>query len=157
MNASQRSAQRLEKPLANSVLRGFDRQEFARARKMANLTVQELGKQSGVDRAAIHRWESGECLPLVDSLSLAAAALGATVDRFLTVPEAERTLADLRIVAGLTQAKLAERTGISRRVLGNFERGRGHLDNARAAALADALKVSETAIFEAHSRSNTLK
>lgn len=153
MNDSQRQDDRREKPVPSSVLRGFDRNEFACARKNANLTVQELGKQAGVDRAAIHRWESGECLPLVDSLSLAAAALGTSIERFLTVPESERTLADLRIVAGLTQALLAERTGISRRVVGAFERGRGQLDAQRVSALADALKVSEEAIRGAHSRS----
>ena len=153
MNSSPAPAGHREKPAAKSVLRGFDRQEFVRARKRADLTVQQLGHLAGVDRAAIHRWESGECLPLVDSLSLAAAALGASVEQFLTVPMAERTLADLRVVAGFTQAQLAVRTGISRRVLGAFERGRGHLASDRVAALADALKVSEDTVRAAHLRS----
>lgn len=154
---SQRRGDGREKPVPSSVLRGFDRHEFADARKNAKLTVQELGKRAGVDRAAIHRWESGECLPLVDSLSLAAAALGAPIDRFLTVPESQRTLSDLRVLAGLTQAVLAERTGISRRVVGGFERGRGQLDAHRVSALADALKVSEETIRAAHSRSLAVK
>ena len=156
MNGSQRSEDHGEKPVANSVLRGFDRFEFARARQSANMTVQELGKRAGVDRAAIHRWESGECLPLVNSLSLAAAAMGLPPEHFLTVPKSEQTLTDLRSMAGLTQAKLAERTGISRKILGGLESGRGRLTSERASALADALKVSEKTIHEAHNRSARL-
>ncbi|MEN4464295.1 helix-turn-helix transcriptional regulator [Mycolicibacterium conceptionense] len=153
MNGSQRSEDHGEKPTANSALRGFDRFEFARARQSVSMTVQELGRRSGVDRAAIHRWESGECLPLVNSLSLAAAAMGLPPERFLTIPESEQTLTDLRILAGLTQVKLAERSGISRKVLGGLESGRGRLTIDRAAALADALKVSEQTIHDAHNRS----
>lgn len=157
MNAPQAVEKQRVKAVDNSALRGFDRAEFARARKAAGLTVQQLGRRAGVDRAAIHRWETGECLPLVNSLSLAAAALGKSTDEFLTVPESEKTLADLRIVAGMTQVKLCERTGLSRKVLGTLERGRGQLTDQRVDALADALKVSKQCVMDAHQRSTTLQ
>lgn len=89
----------------------------------------------------------------MNSLSLAAAAMGLPPERFLMIPESEQTLTDLRILAGLTQVKLAERSGISRKVLGGLESGRGRLTIDRAAALADALKVSEQTIHDAHNRS----
>lgn len=82
--------------------------------------------------------------------------MGLLPEHFLAVPKSEQTLTDLRSMAGLTQAKLAERTGISRKVLGGLESGRGRLTIERAAALADALKVSEKAIHEAHNRSARL-
>ncbi|MFQ2879683.1 helix-turn-helix transcriptional regulator [Mycobacterium sp. MS3] len=145
-----------EKTHANSILRGFDRAGFANARIAAGLTVRELGNRAGVDRAAIVRWESGQCLPLVSSLSLCAAAMAKRVDDFLTVPESEQTLADLRMVTGLTQVKLCERTGLSRKVLGTLERGRGQLTDQRIEVLADALKVSHQAIRGAHKRSAIL-
>jgi transcriptional regulator with XRE-family HTH domain len=148
---------RIVKSTANSVLRGFDRRQFVRAREEAGLTVQDLGRKAGVDRTAIHRWESGECLPLVDSLSLAAAALQAPLEQLLIIPEHQRTMADLRVLAGLTQAQLSARTGISRRVLGNLERGRGSLGVQRITALAEALRVSEAVIRESYERSAGLK
>jgi DNA-binding XRE family transcriptional regulator len=159
MNGTQHLENRRKKAIDNSVLRGFDRAEFACARITADMTVQELGKRAGVDRAAIHRWETGECLPLVNSLSLAAAAMGKRIDEFVKVPESERTLADLRVIAGLTQDKLCERAGpaISRKVLGTLERGRGHLTSQRVDALADALKVSKQTIRDAHNRSTSFK
>lgn len=153
MNGSQSHDNRREKSAANSVLRGFDRHKFVLARKSADLTVQKLGQKAGVDRAAIHRWESGECLPMVDSLSLVARALGTSIEHFLTVPDAERTLADLRVVAGLTQVQLAQRTGLTRKVLGGLERGGSVMDEGRAAALADVFKIPAQAVRDAHVRS----
>lgn len=142
---------------AHSVLRGFDRRQFVRARQKAGFTVQDLGRRAGVDRTAIHRWESGECLPLVDSLRLAAMALGTPLEQLLIIPEHRRTIADLRVLAGLTQAQLSERTGISRRVLGALERGRGRLDDQRIKALAEALTAPEAVIRQSYARSATLE
>lgn len=134
---------------------GFDRHRFLAARSSARMTKGELSRLSGVDRAAIHRWESGECRPLTQSLARVADALKVKPSQLMAEPRpvTECTLSELHDRRGLTQAELAARAGLTRRVLGRIERGRGKLDGPRSAALARALDVTVEIIHGAHARS----
>ncbi len=134
---------------------GFDRHRFLAARSSARMTKGELSRLSGVDRAAIHRWESGECRPLPQSLARVADALNVNPSQLMAEPRpvSECTLPELRDRRSLTQAQLADRAGLTRRVLGRIERGKGTLDDSRSNALARALDVTVEIIHCAHARS----
>ncbi|MDQ3055117.1 MAG: helix-turn-helix domain-containing protein, partial [Actinomycetota bacterium] len=66
----------------------------------------------------------------------------------------------LRVAAGLTQAELAERSGISERTISDLERGvRATAYSSTARRLASALQVTEgdAASFFAHARASDRK
>lgn len=137
----------------NTAMRGFDRHRFRALREAADFSAEALATASGVERAAIHRWESGECRPQPDKLKLVADVLAVTPDKFMAIPPQERTMADLRGAAGLTQNELAKKIGSTRRVVVGIENGGGSLDPSRTAALAAVFNVAPEIIHAAHARS----
>ncbi|KZM71610.1 hypothetical protein AWN90_02480 [Nocardia terpenica] len=106
------------------------------------MTVGDLARMSGVGPSAIYNWESGYRTPQPDSIARVASALGLTIEEFVRIPLGERTLVDLRVMAGLTQPQLAMRIGLSTQMLGMIERAERALDDERATALAHELGVS---------------
>lgn len=137
----------------NTAMRGFDRHRFRTVRESADFSAEALASASGVERAAIHRWESGECRPQPDKLKLVADVLAVTPDEFFSIPPEDRTMADLRGAAGLTQNELAKKIGATRRVVNAIENGGGSLDKSRIAALAAVFNVAPEIINAAHARS----
>lgn len=61
------------------------------------------------------------------------------VDAFLK--ELGQRIADLRKDAGLTQAQLAEKVGVSQQIIASYENGRRNFPVARLLELAEALGV----------------
>lgn len=49
-------------------------------RERAGLTIAELARQMGVDRAAAFRWEMGTAMPRADKIPKLASLLGCTID-----------------------------------------------------------------------------
>lgn len=132
--------------MKHPALRGFDPERLASERSAAGMTVGDLARLAGVGPSAIYNWESGYRTPQPDSLARVAAALDLTVEEFVRIPPDERTLVDLRVLAGLTQPQLAARIGVSTQMLGMIERAERALDDERAAALAHELGVSLKAV-----------
>ncbi|MFI7166914.1 helix-turn-helix transcriptional regulator [Rhodococcus erythropolis] len=105
------------------------------------MTRGDLARAAGLSVTAIADWESRRRTPQVDSLAQVAAALKCEIGVFVEMRPGDRSLADLRILAGLTQPQLGKLVGISTTVISSLERAESGLSNDRAAALAKALNV----------------
>jgi transcriptional regulator with XRE-family HTH domain len=131
---------------------GFDPERLRQLRRAAGLTQRELAERAGTDHTTIAKYESRDRIPYVERLAGLARALGVTPAQ-LTQTGAG-TLTELRVVAGLTQASVAERAGLVRSRYAGLERGEiASLDPAVAARLADAFGVSVEEIANAHAQS----
>ena len=138
--------------LSRRVLRGFDREAFASVRARAGYEIGDLGRLADVGATTIYGWERGTRTPQVDTLARVAEVLGVALDELIRVPPRERTLADLRNLAGLTQPQLGLAAGIRTTALSKVERAEVPLSVERESALAQALGVDVTAIREAYAR-----
>ncbi len=54
--------------------------EITKFREQAGLSIAELARQMGVDRAAAFRWEIGTAMPRADKIPKLASLLGCTID-----------------------------------------------------------------------------
>lgn len=132
-------------------LTGFVPAALEHARDAAGLSRGELAIIVGVDGTTIHNWETKRAHPAPNHLAAAAAALGVPLSTLIVIPEQERTIADLRTLAGLTQQELGDRAGLSSTTLGRIERGET-LTKTSAVALAHILDVDESEIRRAFAR-----
>ncbi|MDN5758748.1 MAG: helix-turn-helix transcriptional regulator, partial [Tomitella sp.] len=87
----------------------------------------------------------GRATPTPPLLAKVARSLHVTIADLVVVPLDKRTLSDLRVQAGLTQAQLAEAIGASKSVVANIEKGRVAYDSGRAKRLSVVygVRVSE--------------
>src|SRR5215475_11391797 len=63
------------------------RHALTERRQESSMSMSELGRKVGVSPSMISQIERGQTLPSVGTLFALAAALGVTVDAFLTPPE----------------------------------------------------------------------
>ncbi|MHA4854315.1 helix-turn-helix domain-containing protein [Rhodococcus sp. MSC1_016] len=133
-------------------LNGFQPQALEIARTVAGLSRGALSRAIGVDPSTIHNWETSRSHPQPEHLARIAEKLGIALDCLIVVPENKRTVADLRILAGLTQSQVAHRSGLNTTTLGRIERGESSLSDRHAAALADALHLEEEMVRSAYTR-----
>jgi len=69
----------------------------------------------------------------------------ANVEEFLTA--LGRRIADLRREAGLTQAQLGKKVGVSQQIIASYENGKRNFPIGRLLELADALKIPSSELL----------
>lgn len=136
-------------------LNGFQPKALEKARTAAKISRGDLSRAIGVDPTTVHNWETERSQPSPDHLARAAEQLGIPLDQLVVVPEKNRTIADLRNLAGMTQKDIAGRTGLSTTTIGRIERGEGTLADRHATALGEALHVEIQTIRAAFIRART--
>lgn len=127
--------------MSRRFLLGFNPEALRLRRTALKMSRGDLARAANLSVNAIAAWESGRRTPQVDSLAQVAAALQCEIGVFVEMRPGERSLADLRVLAGLTQPQLGKLVGISTTVISSLERAESGLSDARAAALAQALNV----------------
>lgn len=133
-------------------VRGFNRAALSRNRMDASLSITELGIRADIDASVLSRWERGSSNPTPDLLVRVADALGVSTSDLVDIPPGERTLADLRSLAGFSQRALAKHLGLTFKALASIENGLYDLDPERAQLLADAVGVSVPELVAAYKR-----
>lgn len=129
---------------------GFDPALLRAARLGAELTQEDLGRAAGVPRQNLVQMEGGSRRPQADVLARLARALGIRPSALLA-PAGECGLKRLRTEAGLLQQDAARALLITRSAYAMLEAGRtAALDDADAAALAEAFGVERDAVLQAH-------
>lgn len=136
-------------------LRGFSPDRLVELRTAAQWTRGDLARTAGVSVAAVQSWETGRSKPSVENLSKVAAALNAPIDQIVVIDPSERFLGDLRVLAGMTQPRLAAKIGMSTALLSSVELGEAKLTHDVAQRIATALDVSIATVVEAYERART--
>ncbi|NKW34484.1 helix-turn-helix domain-containing protein [Rhodococcus hoagii] len=130
--------------MSRRILRGFDRSAFVTARDRVGLGPAELARIADVSAGAVYSWERGDATPGVDTLARVARALRIPIAELVPIPEDERFLGDLRVLAGLTQPQLAKLSGMSTSSLAQLERGQARIKVEVAQRIADACRRTRT-------------
>lgn len=138
--------------VSRRVLRGFAPERFKFLRIDAGLSRGELGRIADVSEGAIRAWEVGEAVPQVDTLDRVMTALGRPIGEVVQVRADDRYLADLRVLAGLTQPQLAQRAGCSTAQLAAVERAHRPLKEPLLTNIAAALGVDKSVVDAAYTR-----
>lgn len=129
-----------------SGVRGFSPAALRTARAAADLRTDELAHLLGVTRQAVGNWENGTAKPGPPTLIELAAVLRVQPGDLVPIRESDLQIGDLRALAGLTQARAAELTGIPVGTLAEIERGLRSVDETRVRAIAAAFGVSDERI-----------
>ncbi|GAA3129273.1 hypothetical protein GCM10020255_002540 [Rhodococcus baikonurensis] len=135
------------------ILKGFDPAALIRARTLRKLTRSDLARIASVSLSALGNWEAGRGTPQVDTLARVAAALEVPMETLIPIPEKDRTLADLRNIAGITQPQLGKATGISTTAIGALERAEvrlAALEPTRIDALIQSLNTTRAGFERAY-------
>lgn len=143
---------RLRRPEEVTTVRGLGLRPL---RLRAGLPASRIAESVGVPAATVYNWESGRARVPLDHLPGLARALRLEVDalrELLTrpvpafLPAPVPPLRRLRHRVGLSQAEVAVRVGVSRRIVGRWERGsRPPLSALRRLALVYGVAVTEVA------------
>lgn len=141
--------------MSRRVMRGFDPEDFTRARISAGLSRQDLARLSRTGRATIDNWENGKATPQIDALVRVAAVLNLTPESFIKIPPDRRYPGDWRVIRGLTQPQLAAATALSTTTIGAIERGEVALTDSNAATIAAILDLTPAAYRAAYERART--
>jgi transcriptional regulator with XRE-family HTH domain len=121
---------------------GFDGARLRALRHHANLSQRELGERIGADFTVIANYENGRAAPRVDRLGQLALALGVSPADLLPDDYGVESLERLRVQAGMLQADVAERAGMTRTKYAAIERGQtATISQADARMLAAILEV----------------
>ena len=136
-------------------LHGFQPGRLQAARQRSGMSRGELGRLADIDETTILRWETAHAAPQPDLLARAAHALDVEMDQLVVIAPAERTLADLRVLAGLTQQQLGSRIGTSYQTVSRVERGQSRLSETLADRIAKAVGADTTTVVDAHRRART--
>lgn len=139
--------------MGSAQVRGFDRGQFALLRNEHGWSFQKLGRISGIHASQLSRYESGAKVPSPDSLQRLARAFEVRPEALTSIAPGERTLGDLRELAGFSQLGLAKHLGLTLSVLREIEQATGDLTAEWAAELSEALGVGLEEIREAYQRS----
>jgi len=141
-----------ERPVSRRVMRGFQPAHLRKLRKERGYSQGELARAAGIGTTTLYHWEAESKSPQVDLLARVAAALGASVEQLVDVPEADRYPGDWRVLRGMTQPQLGRATGLSTPLVGRVERGEIPLSDDVATRLAEALAISPTQLRAAYDR-----
>jgi transcriptional regulator with XRE-family HTH domain len=133
-------------------VRGFNRSALSRLRRDAELSIPELGLRADIAPSVLSRWESGAASPTPECLRRVADAMGVSTADFVDTPPDERTLADLRSLAGFSQRSLSKHLGIPFKTLARIENGHTDLDPERAQLMAEAFGVTIPELVAAYKR-----
>ncbi|HEY5857735.1 MAG TPA: helix-turn-helix transcriptional regulator [Aldersonia sp.] len=136
-------------------LYGFQPGRLQAARQRSGMSRGELGRLADIDETTILRWETGHGAPQPDLLARTAKILEIELDQLVVIDPAERTLADLRVLAGLTQQQLGSRIGTSYQTVSRVERGQSRLSDTLADRIAGAVGVDRAIVVDAHQRTRT--
>lgn len=131
-------------------MRGFNRESLTAAREAKQWSLARVAREAGIGLSTIRAWEAGTRAPEPDNLAKAADALGVPMSSLISPHRGGPALADLRILAGLTQPQLGLRTGLSTTSIGALERAEIRLTDDRALRLAEALKLSVAEVNAAY-------
>lgn len=123
-------------------MRGFDPAALVAAREAMGWNSARLAREAGVGLTTLRHWERAQASPEPDNLARVAAALGTTIEAFIRPRTGPRTLADLRILAGLTQPQLGRLSQISTTSIGALERAEIKLSTDRAGKIAGVLRLT---------------
>lgn len=127
--------------LSRSTVRGFSGARLRRLREARGLTGDDLADAAGISEATLRSWETGRATPTPGLLAAVAKKLRVTIGDLLVLRSDELTLSDLRTLAGLNQAEVAEKLGIGTTSLTRVEKGRRDYDADLARELAGIYKV----------------
>jgi transcriptional regulator with XRE-family HTH domain len=127
----------------------IDPAKLRAARLAADLTQAQLAARLGTTQSVVSAWERGDRRPDVHQLVRLAAALGVNDILSLFLPGTRHTLEVLRIRAGLTQAKLAGRLGMSPKEWRAIEQGHQPVPVEDAGIIATALGVNVAQVLAA--------
>lgn len=123
-------------------VQGFSAARLREHRTRAGLTQEQLAELVGTRRPNVVAWESGRRVPQADTLAAIASVLGVASLAFTDAGGHLEGLARLRVLAGLTQAQLADAAQIGRSTYSALERGESaSLGVERARALARVFKA----------------
>ncbi len=132
--------------VSRRILRNFVPDALKKRREDLGMSRADLARFADVSVTAVADWEKGRRTPQIDTLAQVVKALKCDITDLVDVPEGARSLADLRILAGLTQPQLGLATNISTTAIGALERAEVRLTDQRAAVLAEALGVDVDAV-----------
>ena len=129
---------------------GFDGARLRALRHRANLSQRALGARIGTDETVIANYENGRAAPRVDRLGQLALALGASPADLLPGDHELDSLERLRVQAGMLQADVAERAGMTRTKYAAIERGQtATISASDARTLATILDVGVEQVLSA--------
>lgn len=128
--------------MTRRVLRGFNAQAFAEARKHRGISVSDLARLADVSQATVFNWEGGKGTPQVDLLARVMRILEVPIEQVVTIAPDERYPGDWRVIKGLTQPELAAAAKIATTTLRGIERADAALTDTNASALANLLDIS---------------
>ena len=141
--------------MTRRVLRGFDPQRFAQARRNRGLSVSDLSRFTDIGQSTIHAWEAGGRTPQVDLLARVMGYLDTPISQVIRLKPDERYPGDWRVVRGMTQPELAAAAQITTTMLRRIERADIGLTDANAAKLAQQLGISADEYRAAYHRART--
>ena len=129
---------------------GFDGARLRALRHRAKLSQRALAACIGADETVIANYENGRAAPRVDRLGRLAQALGTSPADLLPDGFEVESLERLRVRAGLLQADVAERAGMTRTKYAAIERGQtASVSAADAERLAGILGVDREQVLTA--------
>lgn len=146
-----------------------------RVRQEAGKTLEDLAVVAGTSAQNFGQYERGERTCGIMQLCYIARILGCTIDDLLestecgdvirprpgNSAEGAATLGERircrRQAAGLTQEALAQRLGVVKQTIGNYERGEREPDLTTLRAIADILGVTPTDLLDDFPTTNPIK
>ncbi|ORX13086.1 XRE family transcriptional regulator [Mycobacterium xenopi] len=128
--------------MTRRVLRGFNPQAFAEARRRKDISVADLARLADVGQSTVHAWEAGRGTPQVDLLARVMRILDTAIEQVVTIPPTQRYPGDWRVIKGMTQPELAAAAKIATTTLRGIERADIGLTDANAVTLAKHLGIS---------------
>jgi transcriptional regulator with XRE-family HTH domain len=129
---------------------GFDGSRLRALRRASKLSQRQLGERIGADSPVIANYENGRAAPRVDRLRDLASALGVSPADLVPGESAASSLERLRVRAGLLQADVASRAGMTRTKYAAIERGQtATIGAADAGVLASVLGVDMETVLVA--------
>jgi transcriptional regulator with XRE-family HTH domain len=131
---------------------GFSAERFRAAQARTGRSPAWLAQKAGVPPSDISKYAAGLAAPQPPRLAALAAALGVAPSSLLEIPADGEGLAHIRAAAGLTQAQLASRSGISLKRYEAIEAGLRPLGESDVARLAAATGVPAQRIRSAYAR-----
>jgi DNA-binding XRE family transcriptional regulator len=142
VNLSSYDTSRRRPHMTRRVLRGFDAQAFAGARRHEGISVSDLARLADVTPATIFNWEGGKGTPQIDLLARVMRILNTPIEQVVTIPAGERYPGDWRVIRGLTQPELAAAVKIATTTLRGIERADAGLTDDNASNLARSLGIT---------------